>query len=33
MTGIVNLVDQKVEVLAEAGVPVPPIEAKEKVPL
>jgi ethylmalonyl-CoA mutase len=33
MTGIVNLVDQKVAVLAEAGVPVPPIEAKEKVPL
>ncbi len=33
MTGIVNLVDQKVEVLAEAGVPVPPLRAKEKVPL
>ncbi len=33
MTGIVNLVDQKVEVLAEAGVPVPPLKAKEKVPL
>ncbi|MGK2923066.1 MAG: protein meaA [Methyloceanibacter sp.] len=33
MTGIVNLVDQKVEVLAEAGVPVPLSEAKEKVPL
>ena len=33
MTGIVNLVDQKAAVLAEAGVPVPPIEAKEKVPL
>jgi (2R)-ethylmalonyl-CoA mutase len=33
MTGIVDLVDQKVEVLAEAGVPVPPLEAKEKVPL
>ena len=33
MTGIVNLVDQKVEVLAEADVPVPPLRAKEKVPL
>ncbi len=33
MTGIVNLVDHKVAVLAEVGVPVPPIEAKEKVPL
>jgi len=33
MTGIVNLVDQKVEVLAEVGVPVPPLKAKEKVPL
>jgi len=33
MTGIVNLVDQKVGVLAEAGVPVPPLKAKEKVPL
>jgi ethylmalonyl-CoA mutase len=33
MTGIVNLVDNKVEVLAEAGVPVPPLRAKEKVPL
>jgi len=31
MTGIANLVDQKVEVLAEAGVPMPPI--KEKVSL
>jgi (2R)-ethylmalonyl-CoA mutase len=33
MTGIVNLVDQKVEVLAEADVPVPPLRAQEKVPL
>jgi (2R)-ethylmalonyl-CoA mutase len=33
MTGIVNLVDQKVEVLAEADVPVPPLRAKEKVRL
>ncbi|MGH6737096.1 MAG: protein meaA [Methyloceanibacter sp.] len=33
MTGIVNLVDNKVEVLAEAGVPVPPLRAREKVPL
>ncbi|MEZ5828956.1 MAG: protein meaA [Hyphomicrobiales bacterium] len=33
MTGIVNLVDNKVEVLAEAGVPVPPLRAKERVPL
>jgi (2R)-ethylmalonyl-CoA mutase len=33
MTGIVGLVDNKVEVLAEAGVPVPPLRAKEKVPL
>jgi (2R)-ethylmalonyl-CoA mutase len=33
MTGIVNLVDSKVEVLAEAGVPVPPLRAREKVPL
>ena len=31
MTGIANLVDQKVEVLAEAGVPMPPI--KDKVSL
>jgi (2R)-ethylmalonyl-CoA mutase len=33
MTGIVNLVDAKAEVLAEASVPVPPLRAKEKVPL
>jgi ethylmalonyl-CoA mutase len=33
MTGIVGLVDNKVEVLAEAGVPVPPLRAKEKVRL
>jgi len=33
MTGIVNLVDQKVEVLAEADVPVPAAEAKVKIPL
>jgi len=33
MTGIVGLVDSKVELLAEAGVPVPPLRAKEKVPL
>ena len=33
MTGIVNLVDAKVEVLAEVGVPVPPLRAKVKVPL
>ena len=33
MTGIVNLVDQKVAVLAEADVPVPPLKAKEKVRL
>ena len=33
MTGIVDLVDQKVEVLAEADVPVPPLEAKEKLHL
>jgi (2R)-ethylmalonyl-CoA mutase len=33
MTGIVDLVDQKVEVLVEADVPVPPLEAKEKVRL
>jgi len=33
MTGIVSLVDNKVEVLAEAGVPVPPLRAKEKVRL
>ncbi len=33
MTGIVDLVDQKAEVLAEADVPVPPLEAKEKVHL
>jgi (2R)-ethylmalonyl-CoA mutase len=33
MTGIVNLVDAKAEVLAEASVPVPPLRAREKVPL
>ena len=33
MTGIVNLVDQKVEVLAEADIPVPAAEAKVKIPL
>ncbi len=33
MTGIVGLVDSKVDVLAEAGVPVPPLRAKEKLPL
>jgi (2R)-ethylmalonyl-CoA mutase len=33
MTGIVNLVDAKAEVLAEASVPVPPLRTKEKVPL
>jgi ethylmalonyl-CoA mutase len=33
MTGIVELVDNKVEVLAEASVPVPPLRAKEKVRL
>jgi (2R)-ethylmalonyl-CoA mutase len=33
MTGIVNLVDAKAEVLAEAGVPVPPLKAHEKVSL
>ncbi len=33
MTGIVGLVDDKIEVLAEASVPVPPVRATEKVPL
>ena len=33
MTGIVSLVDSKVEVLAEASVPVPPLRSTEKVPL
>jgi (2R)-ethylmalonyl-CoA mutase len=33
MTGIVGLVNAKVEVLAETGVPVPPLRATEKVPL
>ncbi len=33
MTGIVGLVDDKIEVLAEASVPVPPLRATEKVPL
>ena len=33
MTGIVGLVDQKADVLAEAGVPIPAVEAAEKVPL
>jgi len=33
MTGIVNLVDAKAAVLAETSVPVPPLKAKEKVPL
>ncbi len=33
MTGIVGLVDSKVELLAEAGVPVPPLRAKERVRL
>jgi len=33
MTGIVSLVDDKVAVLAETSVPVPPLRATEKVPL
>jgi ethylmalonyl-CoA mutase len=33
MVGIVNLVGAKAELLAEQGVPVPPLRAREKVPL
>ena len=33
MTGIVGLVDQNIGALAEAGIPVPPLESKEKAPL
>ncbi len=33
MLGIVDLVDAKAEVLAEASIPVPPLRAREKVPL
>jgi (2R)-ethylmalonyl-CoA mutase len=33
MSGIVRLVDAKAEELAEAGIPVPPLRAREKVPL
>ena len=33
MTGIVRLVDAKAAELAEASIPVPPLRAREKVPL
>jgi (2R)-ethylmalonyl-CoA mutase len=33
MLGIVDLVDAKADVLAEASIPVPPLRAREKVPL
>jgi (2R)-ethylmalonyl-CoA mutase len=33
MLGIVDLVDAKAEVLADASIPVPPLRAREKVPL
>ena len=33
MPGIVKLVDAKADVLAEASIPVPPLRAREKVPL
>jgi (2R)-ethylmalonyl-CoA mutase len=33
MLGIVDLVEAKAEVLAEASIPVPPLRAREKVPL
>jgi (2R)-ethylmalonyl-CoA mutase len=33
MAGIVQLVDAKAEALAELSVPVPPLKAREKVPL
>jgi (2R)-ethylmalonyl-CoA mutase len=33
MAGIVQLVDAKAEALVEQGVPVPPLRAREKVPL
>ena len=33
MTGIVKLVDAKAAELAEASIPVPPLRARERVPL
>jgi (2R)-ethylmalonyl-CoA mutase len=33
MTGIVKLVDAKAAELAEAAIPVPPLRARERVPL
>ena len=33
MTGIVELVDAKAETLAQVSVPVPPLRAREKVPV